>query len=169
MKDHFTEFARYNAWANGLLYDAVAAMPDEAYRADEGLFFRSVHGTLNHVIVADLIWMARFAEAQHAPLALSDILYERFDELRAAREAMDRRIVDWFDRLDEEDYAGEFTYTPVTIPEPVTQRRALAMAHFFNHQTHHRGQVHAVVTRRTDVTPEIDLIYFQRHRRLGEI
>ena len=169
MKAHFEMFADYNRWANGLLYDAVATMEDDAYRRDEGLFFGSVHATLNHLLVADTIWMARFRQQSHAPMKLNHIMHDAFDALREARRAMDDEIVEWMSRQSDSELAANFTYTPVTNPEPVTQGVAPALAHVFNHQTHHRGQIHGVVTRRTELCPEMDLIYYQRHKRLGLI
>ena len=167
MLDHFRMFARYNRWANATLLGALAPMSDEDWHRDAGLFFGSIHATLNHILVADLIWLSRFTGRSGAPTRLDAILHEGRGDLRDARDAMDGEIVVWVESLDEATLNGEFTYTPVTDPTPVTQRLAPALAHVFNHQTHHRGQVHAATTRFLDVSPAIDLIYFQRHERLG--
>ncbi|MGI8725640.1 MAG: DinB family protein [Methyloceanibacter sp.] len=86
-------FAGYNAWANERVYDAVAVLPDVAYRADHGAFFGSVHGTLNHLLVADRIRMQRLTGAGDAPTRLDAILFEDFEDLRAARREEDARIV----------------------------------------------------------------------------
>src|SRR5579872_5224778 len=102
MKAHFASFARYNEWANRRLYDAAAALPDADYRADRGAFFKSLHGTLNHMLVADRIWMKRFTGEGEAPDKLNAILHEELADLRTAREAEDRRIVAYVDRLDDE-------------------------------------------------------------------
>src|SRR3954452_14701948 len=106
MHSPFPMLAAYNAWANRRLYDAAAALPDAAYRADRGAFFKSVHGTLNHLLVTDRIWMQRFTGTGTAPDRLDAILFETFGELRAAREAEDRRIVDYVDGLDDARLAG---------------------------------------------------------------
>ena len=169
MKEHFAMFAAYNRWANALIYDAAEAMNADDYRRDAGLFFGSVHATLNHILVADTIWMARFRGHPNPPLKLDDILHDDLAALRDARRAGDDEIVGWIDKQTDESLTVEFTYTPVTDPNPVTQRLAPALAHFFNHQTHHRGQVHGVVTRFTDLAPAMDLIYFQRAKRLGQV
>ena len=169
MHDHFTQFARYNSWANGLLYAAVAKLSDEDARRDVGLFFASMHGTLNHLLVADAIWMRRLTGEGDAPTKLDVILHEQFGELREARAAMDERIAAYVNGLTADDYAGTFTYTPVTNPEPVTQARAPVLAHLFNHQTHHRGQVHAALTHMGHSAPSLDLIYFQRIERLANV
>jgi uncharacterized damage-inducible protein DinB len=159
---HYRMFGRYNAWANGRLYDAAARLLTEQYRADRGAFFQSVHGTLNHLLVTDRVWMQRFTGEGEAPNRLDAILYESFDELRAAREAEDRRIVDFVDGLDEGRLAGTIKYRRVSSPEEFEQPRAPALAHWFNHQTHHRGQVHALLTGLVGEAPELDLLFFQR-------
>jgi uncharacterized damage-inducible protein DinB len=143
---HYRMFAHYNAWANQRLFDVAARLTSEQYRADRGAFFKSVHGTLNHLLVTDRIWMQRFTGEGKAPDRLDAILFETFDELRAAREAEDRRIVDFVDRLDDNRIAGTIKYRRVSTPELFEQQLAPALAHWFNHQTHHRGQIHALLT-----------------------
>ena len=93
MKAYFVMFSRYNAWANERLYEAAAALPDVDFRADRGAFFKSMHGTLNHLLVTDRIWMQRFTGEGEAPDGLDAILFDAFAPLREAREAEDRRIV----------------------------------------------------------------------------
>jgi uncharacterized damage-inducible protein DinB len=159
---HYRMFARYNAWANGRLYDAAAQLSTEQYRADRGAFFKSVHGTLNHLLVTDRIWMQRFTGAGDAPTRLDAILFETLTELRAAREAEDARIVDFAERLDDGRINGTIKYRRVSSPEEFEQELAPALAHWFNHQTHHRGQVHALLTGLVGRAPELDLLYFQR-------
>lgn len=162
MNHHFRMMARYNGWANRRLYDAAEALPDASYREDRGAFFGSVHGTLNHLVVTDRIWMRRFTGDGPTHQRLDERPYETLPDLRAAREAEDERIAGWIDGLDDAALAGAFTYTPVTIPEPVTQPLSPALAHFFNHQTHHRGQVHCLLTQISGEAPPLDLIYYQR-------
>lgn len=160
--DHYRMFGRYNAWANRQLYEAVARLTTEQYRADRGAFFKSVHGTLNHLLVTDRIWMQRFTGEGDAPDRLDAILFETFDELRAAREAEDRRIVDFVEKLDDGRIAGTIRYRRVSSPEEFEQQLAPALAHWFNHQTHHRGQVHALLTGLVGEAPALDLLFFQR-------
>jgi uncharacterized damage-inducible protein DinB len=155
-------FGHYNAWANRRLYDAAARLSPEQYRTDRGVFFKSVHGTLNHLLVTDRIWMQRFTGEGDAPNRLDAILFETLDELRAAREAEDRRIVDFVDRLDDGRIAGTIKYRRISSPEEFEQPLAPALAHWFNHQTHHRGHVHALLTGLVGEAPELDLLYFQR-------
>ena len=169
LADHFRMLARYNSWANRRLYAAVGAFSDEEYRADRGAFFGSVHATLNHLLVGDRIWMNRFTGGGPTYSRLDLILHDRLDELRAAREAEDERIISWVEPLDDAGLANPFTYRTVVSPREVTQLLAPALAHFFNHQTHHRGQVHALMTAigGRSAAPELDLIYFQRETGVG--
>jgi uncharacterized damage-inducible protein DinB len=159
---HYRMFGHYNAWANARLYEAASRLSPEQYRADRGAFFKSVHGTLNHLLVTDRIWMQRFTGEGDAPNRLDAILFETFDELRAAREAEDRRIVDFVDRLDDARIAGTIKYRRISSPDEFEQALAPALAHWFNHQTHHRGHVHALLTGLVGEAPELDLLYFQR-------
>lgn len=163
---HYRMFGHYNAWANGRLYDAAAALSIEQYRADRGAFFRSVHGTLNHLLATDRIWMKRFTGEGEVPDRLDAILYESFAELRAARQAEDARIAAYVDGLDEQRVAGTIRYSRVSSPEVFEQQLAPALAHWFNHQTHHRGQVHALLSGLTGAAPELDLLFFQRQSAL---
>jgi uncharacterized damage-inducible protein DinB len=159
---HYQMFGHYNAWANGRLYEAAAALSTEQSRADRGVFFKSVHGTLNHLLVTDRVWMQRFTGEGDAPDRLDAILFDTFAELRAARETEDRRIIDFVDRLDDGRIAGTIRYRRVSTPEQFEQPMAPALAHWFNHQTHHRGQVHAILTGLVGKAPELDLLIFQR-------
>jgi uncharacterized damage-inducible protein DinB len=159
---HYQMFGHYNAWANRRLYDAAARLSVEQYRADRGGFFKSVHGTFNHLLATDRIWMQRFTGTGDAPDRLDAILFETLDELRPAREAEDQRILDFVDALDEARIKGTIKYRRVSTPEVFEQPLAPALAHWFNHQTHHRGQLHALLTGLVGQAPELDLLFFQR-------
>ncbi|MEM9734326.1 MAG: DinB family protein [Pseudomonadota bacterium] len=161
MRDHFVMFAHYNTWANGRLFDAVEKLLQEDYHRDCGAFFKSLHGTLNHLLVADQIWMHRFTKEGACPNALDEILHEDFAGLQRAGIEMDARIEAFIESLSDEDLAQDFTYTPVTTPDPITLKRSVALAHLFNHQTHHRGQCHSILHELTGDAPALDLIYFQ--------
>jgi uncharacterized damage-inducible protein DinB len=162
MLSHFRMFGRYNAWANARLYDAAATLSVEQFGADRGAFFKSVKGTLNHLLATDRIWQKRFTGEGDAPDRLDVILFDRFDELRAARIAEDERIVQYVDGLDENRLAGVIRFRRVSSPEEFEQALAPALAHLFNHQTHHRGQVHALLTGLVGEAPELDLLFYQR-------
>jgi len=161
MKAHFRMMAAYNAWANRRLFDAVALLGDADYRANLGAFFGSVHGTLNHLLVGDSIWMARFAGDPPPPWRLDEQPHADLAALGAAREALDARIVAHIEALTEAEIAGELVYRN-TSGQEFRQPRAEALAHFFNHETHHRGQVHALLTRIAGDAPPLDLLYYLR-------
>jgi uncharacterized damage-inducible protein DinB len=162
MKAHFQMFAAYNQWANAALYGAAKLLPEADYKRDRGAFFKSVHGTLNHILVADRIWMKRFTGEGDAPKRLDAILCEDLQKLSIERAREDQRIVDWISGMDAKGLAGRFTYVAVTDMRTISQRLAPALAHFFNHQTHHRGQAHALLTGFGLDAPVLDLVYFQR-------
>jgi uncharacterized damage-inducible protein DinB len=162
MKKHFMMFAAYNQWANGRIYDAAALLSDEEYRRNTGAFFKSMMGTLNHIVAGDRIWMKRFTGEGEAPAALDAIIHADFAKLRATREAEDSRIVKWVASLSEKALEGRFTYMTVTDMRTISQRLAPALDHFFNHQTHHRGQAHMILTSLGRPSVQLDLIAFQR-------
>jgi len=162
MKQHFMMFAAYNRWANARIYDAALELTDEEFSRPVGAVFGSLMGTLNHLLVTDRIWMKRFTGEGDAPKALDAIIQRGLGPLRVSREAEDERIVEWVASLDEEALAGRFTYMTVTDMRTVSQRLAPALAHLFNHQTHHRGQAHSILTILGKPSVPLDLIYFQR-------
>jgi len=164
MLSHYRMFAGYNAWCNARLYDAAATVSEADYRADRGAFFKSLHGTLNHLLVGDRIWMARFTGAGELPKSLAAILYDDFVALRAAREAEDARISGYIAGLADADLAGTIRYRTFVRPTEIEQHLAPALDHFFNHQTHHRGQAHALLSAviGNEATPSFDLIVYQR-------
>jgi uncharacterized damage-inducible protein DinB len=169
MTDRYRTFAAFNRWANERLYAKAAELSDAEYRADRGAFFKSVHGTLNHLLVADRIWMHRFDGTGDYPTELDAILFDRLADLHAARRAEDERIARYMEGLDQAKLGSEFTYRTIVNPKTITQPLAPAIDHFFNHQTHHRGQVHALLTglRGRDFAPSLDLLMFQRETGVG--
>src|SRR5580698_7648529 len=162
MKSHFDMFAHYNAWANRRLYDAASALSDADYRADRGAFFKSVHGTLNHLLVADRICMHRFTGEGETTQQLDAILHESFDDLRPARGKEDTRIAAFIDNLDEGNLARSISYRALSKPAQVEQTLETGLATYFNHQTHHRGQVHCLLNGLTGEGPCLDLVAYQR-------
>jgi len=162
MKNQFALFAAYNAWANKQLYAAASSLSAEEFGRDVGVFFHSMKGTLNHLLGADRIWMHRFTRDGLSPTRLDEILFEDFGELAVARKAEDRRIVRYIDGLEPEDLLQTIVYTPITIPTEIRQRLGPALSHFFNHQTHHRGQAHSVLSILGKKPPSLDLLLFQR-------
>ena len=116
MKPRYVMFAAYNRWANECVYTAAAALSDADYRRDCAAFFCSVHGTLNHMLVADRVWMRRFTGEGVAPAALDTILHDDFAPLRADRIKEDERIVRWIDSLDDARLASDFDYIIFDMP-----------------------------------------------------
>lgn len=155
-------FAGYNAWANARLFSAAARLTDAQYRTDKGAFFGSLHGTLNHLLATDMVWMKRFTGEGEAPGRLDAIVHDELAQLDAARRGMDVHIVQYVQGLDDASLAGTITYRRVSTPEVEVQRLAPALAHWFNHQTHHRGQAHAILTSLGHEGPELDLLFYQR-------
>lgn len=162
MKDSFQMFAAYNTWANGVVYGAASTLSAEEFTADKGAFFGSLMRTLNHLLCADRIWMHRFTGTGEAPTALNAILHEELGALKAARDIEDRRISAWIDSVDERAFGENFTYVPISTPEPVSQKLGSALSHFFNHQTHHRGQCHMILTSLGKPSVTLDMVAFQR-------
>jgi uncharacterized damage-inducible protein DinB len=162
MKTRYTMFAGYNAWANRRLYDAAAQLSDADYRADRGAFFKSMHGTLNHLLTADWVWMRRFTGQGPAPDRLDTINHEHLADLWVAREAEDRRIAQYIESLDDTTLAGSIRYRRISSPDEFDQALMPALDHFFNHQTHHRGQAHSILCGfgRRDLV--LDLLAYQR-------
>lgn len=157
---YYSTFARYNAWANARLYGACAKLSESEYLKPRASFFGSIHATLNHLMVGDRIWLGRI-EGRPEKLALNQILYGDFTALQVARVAEDDRLIRVVegidpDRLDQPlDYLnirGERFRTPLRI----------VLGHLFNHQTHHRGQVHGLLSQTPVPPPELDLILFVR-------
>jgi uncharacterized damage-inducible protein DinB len=160
LKAHFDQLAAYNRWANRRMYDDAASLSDEVRKNPAGLFFGSIHGTLNHLLVADHIWMRRFTGDGPLPERLSQILHEDFAELRAAREAEDERIVAFVTGTEAYDRVLEYQNSTA---KTFRQELGPALTHFFNHQTHHRGQVHAGLTIAGIREPtSLDLLGLQR-------
>ncbi len=162
MQRHFQMLADYNRWANGRIYDACSTLSDEDYRADRGAFFGSAHRTLNHLVVADRIWLRRITGIGTAPTELNVILYEDFAGLRAAREEEDERFIQLTSSFEPDAFSRIVSYTPVTVPTPVSEPLGVMLAHVFNHQTHHRGQVHAILTSLGQQSVVLDMIAFLR-------
>ena len=134
-------FARYNAWMNSRLFALCATLPDLELHADRGAFFKSIHATLNHIAYADLAFLSRFTgtPAEAPPLGVD--LFGGFAALRLEREAIDRRLIEWTATLDDGWLAAPLTYTSKVDGATRTRPRWMLLAHVFNHQAHHRGQV----------------------------
>ncbi len=171
MTSHYTMFAGYNAWCNERLYAVAAQVSDADYRADRRAFFKSLHGTLNHILVGDRIWMHHFTGKGDLPAGLDTILYEELAALRTARQAEDAKISRYVGALSDDDLAGTIRYRTFSNPADIEQQLAPALDHFFNHQTHHRGQAHGLLSSiiGNEAAPSFDLIVYQRETEQGGI
>ena len=162
MKTYFQRMAAYNRWANARLYEAVARLSPAALAEKRSGFFPSILKTLNHILVADTIWMGRLDGTGHPGItALDQILHMDFAGLKGARAAMDNRIVAFVDGLAPARLAEDLVYRTMA-GEPMTTPVEQVLAHVFNHQTHHRGQAHAMLSSTEIAPPPLDLIYFLR-------
>ena len=162
---YFRQLANYNTWANERIYAAAAELSDQERKAKRPSFFGSIHATLNHILVGDRVWLWRLTAKPGTPLpnrppeitGLNQELYENFDELRAARVKEDARIGDVIGRYGDADLARKLDYANMAGEErhtPMVQ----VLAHFFNHQTHHRGQVHGLLSHTRVPPPSLDMI-----------
>jgi len=163
MKAHFQTLAAYNRWANRRLYEAAARLSEAQYREGRGAFFGSLHGTLNHILTGDRIWLRRMTDEGPAPARLNEIVHEDLGALRLAREAEDERIIRVVDGIGDADWDRVLRYSNSSGMVQATIFRE-ALAHFFNHQTHHRGQAHAILTGLGQPSVEMDLIIYLRLR-----
>ena len=144
---------------NRRVYGAARRLTDAARRADGGAFWRSIHGTLSHLLWADRMWMSRFGlgDKPEVPIAASGRLVEDFDELWRQRQAFDAEMIAWAARLEPAALEGDLTWWSGALDREMVKPRALLMVQIFNHQTHHRGQVHALLTRAGEATGDTDL------------
>jgi uncharacterized damage-inducible protein DinB len=151
--------AAYNAEMNRRVYAAAARLSDDERRADRGAFWRSIHGTLSHLLWADHLWMARLdgwprptIGAPDSPGYIAD-----FDEMHRLRQTADAGMAEWAARLEPADLEGTLNWYSGVKQRDVSSPRGFIIANMFNHQTHHRGQAHALITRAGEATGDTDL------------
>jgi uncharacterized damage-inducible protein DinB len=141
--------ADYNCWQNCNLYSAADRLSDAQRKEIRGAFFGSIHATLNHLLWADRLWMHRFAGTARPNaerVAASVAMYNEWNELKREREAFDQVIGDWAAGVTAEWLSGNLTWHSASFRRDITKTRWVLVTHFFNHQTHHRGQVHCLLT-----------------------
>ena len=132
--------AQYNRWMNGKLYAAAATLPGEARKRDLGAFFKSLHGTLDHLLWGDTAWLARFTGGPAVGPKRGEYFEPEFDTLRVRREALDGSILDWAGGVAQDRLDSVLHWTGALDGKSRALPYALCVTHFFNHQTHHRGQ-----------------------------
>lgn len=162
--DYARTMARYNRWQNEKLYAHCAALSDADRKADMGAFFRSIHGTLNHLLVADRIWMGRFVGPAFRPPSLAHELFADFEDLRRERAVTDGAIEAFAAGITEPFLGRTLEYMSIVNPAPQATPMARAVAHFFNHQTHHRGQVTTLLFQRGIDPGVTDLMWLDMDR-----
>jgi uncharacterized damage-inducible protein DinB len=138
--------AQYNLWMNDKVYEAAATLSDEQRKANRQAFFKSIHGTLNHLLLGDRSWMQRLHGQPVTMTSARDELHSDFDALRAARAEMDQTLLSWADGLSAEDESRAFSFFSVTYQQQISLPFAGVVMQIFNHQTHHRGQVTTLLT-----------------------
>lgn len=146
--DFVRTMARYNAWQNRSLVTAASALDEAARAQDRGAFFRSINATFNHLYWGDSIWLWRFGASERPAGGIADSVnfFADWDAFVAARTALDNVILDWAQGVSPEWLSGSMTWYSGAAGREVTRANALLVTHFVNHQTHHRGQIHAMLT-----------------------
>lgn len=169
LKNHFELLASYNRWMNSKVYEAAGCLSASELSKDRGAFFGSILGTLNHIVVGDTIWLKRFATHPSCKVSLRDItqlsnpnsldqiLFPDFTDLAEHRAWMDDQICVWIARLSENDLSYALDYRN-TKGIPATKRYSNLILHFFNHQTHHRGQVSTLLSQAEEDVGVTDLL-----------
>jgi len=151
--------ARYNRWQNANLYGVADALSDDERRRERGAFFSSVHNTLGHLLWGDQIWMSRFAATPRPEGSFpgSHAFSQDWDALKRTRMALDDTIIAWADGLDADWFKRELTYYSAVAKRDITGTKWMLVTHMFNHQTHHRGQVHCMLTQAGGKPHDTDL------------
>lgn len=151
--------AAYNAEMNRRLYDAAAHLSETERRASRGAFWGSIHGTLTHILWGDRQWMSRFDDwpKPATPIKESAVMIDDFAELTAARRQADSGITRWASRIDDSWLEQDLVWFSGAANREIRAPKRLLVTHFFNHQTHHRGQAHALLTAAGETTGDTDL------------
>jgi uncharacterized damage-inducible protein DinB len=153
---HFQVLARYNRIANERLFSKCDELEDSEYRKQRAGSFVSIHGLLNHILLGDRRWLGLFEHGERLTPPLNQILCDDFSDLRSAREREDARIQSFFANLDDAFWSRSFAYTN-NQGKDYLETAHVACSHLFNHQTHHRGQVHVMLSQTRVMPPSLDL------------
>ncbi len=158
-RDYAVTMARYNAEMNRRVYAAAARLPEAERAAERGVFWKSIQGTLSHILWADTMWLSRFGVGAPpgVPLAESGRFVPDFDAMAARRVALDADLLAWAEAAEPEDFEGDLVWWSGAMGREMRLAKAVCVVHIFNHQTHHRGQVHALLTRAGEDTGATDL------------
>ncbi len=146
LQDYATTMAHYNRWMNEKVYAAAATLTDAQRKQNQGAFFGSVHRTLNHILLGDQAWMQRLHGEKVLMTLPGQELFSDFEALRAARAETDARLLAWAQSLDPASDTATLTFFSVTYQKQRTLSHSVVAMQLFNHQTHHRGQVTAMLS-----------------------
>jgi uncharacterized damage-inducible protein DinB len=147
-RDYVQLMARYNIWQNENLIAAASTLDQAARQAERGAFFGSIEKTFSHLLWGDGIWLSRF-EGRDPPATYkldSTALIESWDQFREDRAALDRQILDWAHRVSPDWFEGDLTWHSGMSGRTASRPKKMVAVQLFNHQTHHRGQIHAMLT-----------------------
>jgi uncharacterized damage-inducible protein DinB len=147
--------AQYNRWQNENLYRTAGLLTSAELTRQRGAFFGSIQGTFSHLMWVDQLWMSRFRQTPRPPGTIpeSASLYHDWQTLKSQRAGFDAEIIGWAAGISPEWLTGELTYFSKSAAQNVTGPRWMYVTHFFNHQTHHRGQIHCLLTQ-TGLRPQ---------------
>ncbi|MBR9824427.1 MAG: DUF664 domain-containing protein [Alphaproteobacteria bacterium] len=159
MREHLVQLARYNQWANGRILDTASDLSDAARRQDTGGFFESLHGTINHMLVAEQVWLARWTGEPSPHDTLDIILHEDWTHLKAARRHQDDTLIALVQTQSDAQLAEDLRYSNMA-GMPLKLQKGLILLHLFNHATHHRGQCHHMIHALGGQAPVLDLPFF---------
>lgn len=154
-----TTMADHNRWMNERLYAVCKRMRDEERRRNLGAFFGSVHGTFNHLLLVERLWLGRISSTPPAIESLDQELYADFDTLAKEHARADAELTGFIDSLEPANLAGRIPYTSFVKKTAVSLPLGVILIHLFHHQTHHRGQITSLISRLGYEYGDTDLIY----------
>lgn len=156
--------ARYNAWANIRIYNALKELTDEERKRDRSAFFKSIHNTMNHALLSDLIYRERLEKVPTTFTRLDEVLYDDFDALEQRHRSNDAWYVDFCAAMSEEELGAQLTFTPVGMKDEgdFSLPLRLCLTNLFQHQIHHRGHVHHMISHAGAYPPPLDVVKFGR-------
>ncbi|MCZ6522438.1 MAG: DinB family protein [Alphaproteobacteria bacterium] len=157
MAEYFQMLGGFNRWANQRLYGACARLPEAQYLRPRKAFFSSIHGTLNHLLACDILWSDRLEGVASEIHALDQVIVADLAGLEARRKPEDERLIAIVGGLDDEALGGVLRYRSIDETEFETPLPAL-LGTIFNHQTHHRGQVHNMLSQAEIDPPPLDIV-----------
>lgn len=161
MYQHLTLLAQHNKWANNRISEAISEISEDEYMKDRGSFFKSIHGTLNHLLLVDRLWQGRMTGKLYPAKGLDEIVAADRETYIEARAAEDDLIIDLIASLSPEAIEEEFSYSTI-VGFAASDKRRTVLAHMFNHATHHRGQAHDQLSQVPMDPPPLDLLIYLR-------